>query len=156
MPIVSYSRESKAPGVMSEMTRTASGSQLAISERIETTALYAGAAQDTALLHTLRDSLPLALTNRVVFVDVPTTTPVADCLSHARQEIAQSPQNAGDLIVLGRRQQSTISTAGTDFSSNASGTETRKTLGIVAESIISGAVRGSVLVIQAGGHGLDD
>ena len=159
MPLVSQSRETKSPEIMTEITRTTSGresgSQLAISERIDTGALYAGAAQDTALLHTLRDSLPPALMNRVVFVDVATTTPVADCLSHARQEIAQSPRNAGDLVVVGRGQHATISMAETEFTSNPSGADMRKTLGIVAESIISGGVRGSVLVIQAGGRGLD-
>ena len=155
MPIVSHTRESKSPEVLTEATRSYSASQLAISERIDTGALYAGAAQDTALLHTLRDSLPSALTNRVVFVDVPTTSPVADCLAHARQEIAQSPRNAGDLIVVGRGFRAPILTAEVEFPSTPSGTERRKTLGIVAESIISGGVRGSVLVMQASGRGLD-
>jgi hypothetical protein len=158
MPILSHARENKSPEIMSEATKVnsgrESGSQLAISERIDTGALYAGAAQDTALLHTLRDSLPASLMDRVVFVEVPTTTPVADCLTHARQEIAQSPRNAGDLVVVGRGQHATIATAETDFGSNPSGAELRKTLGVVAETIISGGVRGSVLVIQAGGRGL--
>lgn len=156
MPIISHSNKSKALEAMFEITRTASGSQLAISQRIDTGARYADAAQDTAILHTLRDSLSSDLTNRVVFVDVPTTTPVADCLIHAREEIAQSPQNAGDLIVCGRGQHSFSLTAGTDSLSNPSGAEMRKTLGIVAESLISSGIRGSVLVIQAGGHGLND
>lgn len=159
IPIVSPSRESKSPEVLAEASRIhsgrESGSQLAISERIDTGALYAGAARDTALLHTLRDSLPPDLTNRVVFVDVPTTSPVADCLAHARQEVAQSPRNAGDLIVVGRGLQAPISTAEVEFPSNPAGADMRKILGIVAESIISGGVRGSVLVIQAGGRGLD-
>jgi hypothetical protein len=159
MPLVSQSRDNRTSDIIADISKTASGresgSQLAISERIDTGALYAGAAQDTALLHTLRDSLPSSLTNRVVFVDVPTTTPVADCLSHARQEVAQSPRNAGDLIVLGRGHHATISAAESELASNPSGAEMRKTLGIVAESIISGGVRGSVLVIQAGGRGLE-
>jgi hypothetical protein len=155
MPIVSHTKESKSPEVLTEVTRKYSASQLAISERSDTGALYAGAAQDTALLHTLRDSLLPALTSRVVFVDVPTISPVADCLAHARQEIAQSPKNAGDLIVVGRGFRAPILTAEVEFPSNPSGTERRKTLGIVAESIISGGIRGSVLVIQAGGRGLD-
>ena len=159
MPLVSQSKGARTSKIMANMTGTASGresgSQLAISERIDPGALYADAAKDTALLHTLRDSLPSPLTNRVVFVDVPTTTPVADCLTHARQEIAQSPRNAGDLIVLGRGHHETILTTETEFASNHSGAEMRKTLGIVAESIISGGVRGSVLVIQAGERGLD-
>ena len=152
-PIVSSARENKTPEITVEMTRTASvresGSQLAISEGIDTEVLYAGAAQDTALIHTLRDSLPSTLTNRVVFVDVRTTTPIIDCLSHARKEIAQS-RNAGDLVVVGRGHHATISTAEADLASNPSGAEIRQTLGVVAESIISGGVRGSVLVIQAG------
>jgi hypothetical protein len=150
------SRNKKSPEVMSEVVRTpsapASSSQLNISERIDTEALYAGAASDAALLHTLRDSLPTALSNRVVFVDVATTTPLADCLESARQEIAQSPKNAGDLIVVGRGKHALLSDNESGISSNY---EMRKTLGIVAESVISGGVRGSVLVIQAGGRGLD-
>jgi hypothetical protein len=159
IPIVSHARESKAPEVLAEASRVhsgrESGSQLAISERIETGALYAGAARDTALLHTLRDSLPAAFANRVVFVDAPTTSPVTDCLAYARQEIAQSPRNAGDLIVVGRGLHAPISATEVEFPSNPAGAEMRKTLGTVAESIISGGVRGSVLVIQAGGRGLD-
>lgn len=155
-PLVSHSRDKNAPEILADISRTTSGgSHPGISERVDTGTLYASAAQDTTLLHTLRDSLPSALESRVVFVDVPTTTPLADCLSHARQEVAQSPRNAGDLIVLGRGQHPTISTAEADFSSIPSGAETRKTLGLIAESIISGGVRGSVLVIQAGGRGLD-
>ena len=94
MPLVPTSRENKAAEVTADVDRStsvgASSSQLDISERVDTQALYASAAQDTALLHTLRDSLPSALTNRVVFIDVPTTAPVADCLSHARQELPSS------------------------------------------------------------------
>jgi hypothetical protein len=151
-PLLSRAKDSKAP----EVTPTRdSASQLAISERFDTGALYAGAAQDAALLHTLRDSLPASLTDRVVFVDAPTTSPIAECLSYARQEIAQLPRNAGDLVVVGRGQHATLSTADADLATNASGLEMRKTLGIIAESIISGGVRGSVLVIQAGGRGLD-
>lgn len=146
----------KSPEI--EITRPLSGpsdSQVAVSERVDTGVLYANAAQDTALLHTLRDSLPQALSNRVVFVDVPTATPVTDSLRHARQEIAQSPRNAGDLIVVGRGKHAPFASGETDLGTGASSIEMRKTLGIVAESMISGGVRGSVLVIYAAGKGLD-
>jgi len=150
---------SRSPEVNTEASRATNGlnaSQLEITERVDTEALYANAAQDTALLHTLRDSLPQPLSNRVVFVDVPTTKPVSDCLSHARQEVAQSPRNAGDLIIVGRgKQHNTALSFELDIGSSSSVAERRKTVGIVAESIISGGVRGSVLVIQAGGNGLD-
>ncbi|KAH8665870.1 Sodium/hydrogen exchanger family-domain-containing protein [Tricladium varicosporioides] len=122
-------------------------SALTISQRQDTETLYAVAARDAALLHTLRDSLPSEQTSRVVFVDIATTTPIADCLTHARQEMGQSPKNAGDLIVVGRGRHARM----IDMEQNGTiGSEMRKTLGVVAESIISGGIRGSVLVIQAG------
>lgn len=141
---------SKGADVVTEPVR-ASSSHLAISERVDTETLYAEAGQDATLIHTLRDTLPASLTNRVVFVDVATTTPIADCLRHARQEVGQSPRNAGDLIIVGRGKHSRMAES-LEHSSNS---EMKKTLGAVAESLISGGVRASVLVIQAGGRGLD-
>jgi hypothetical protein len=152
------SKPSQSPEVISEITRATSGpinSTLAISERVDTEVIYANTAQDTALLHTLRDSLPQSLSNRVVFVDVPTTSPVTDSLRHARQEVAQSPRNAGDLIVVGRGKHAPFASAENEPGLSAPAVEMRKTLGIVAETLISGGVRGSVLVIQATGKGLD-
>ena len=158
MPLVSHSRESKSPEVFAESSKVnsgrQSGSQLATSGRIDTGALYAGEAQDTALLHTLRDSLPAPMMTRVVFYDVLTTSPVADCLTYARQETAQSPRNAGDLIVVGRGLHAPISTMEAEPITSA-GAEMRKTLGLVGENIVSGGVRGSILVMNAGGRGLD-
>jgi hypothetical protein len=148
----------KAPEVTSEAVRAAAGrassSRLSISERVDTETLYAGAAQDAALVHTLRDSLPAALSSRVVFVDVATTTPIADCLDHARQEIGQSPRNAGDLVIVGRGKHTRMNELA-EMGGASANVEMRRTLGAVAESIISGGVRGSVLVIQAGGRGLE-
>ncbi|KAL5313755.1 hypothetical protein ACEPPN_018176 [Leptodophora sp. 'Broadleaf-Isolate-01'] len=138
----------KTPEVINESSQSSipgNSSKLTISERVDTETMYATAAQDVALLHTLRDSLPASLTSRVVFVDVATTTPITDCLSHARQEIGQSPKNAGDLIVVGRGKHSRILET-----FHANNYEMRKTLGPIAEAIVSGGVRGSVLVIKAG------
>jgi nucleotide-binding universal stress UspA family protein len=130
----------------------ASSSKLDITERMDTEALYASAARDTTLLHTLRDSLPAAQATRVVFVENATTTPIADCINHAKQEIGQSPKNAGDLIVVGRGRHVRLSDIET-YGNAAS--DLRKTLGVLAESVISSGVKGSVLVIKAGGRGLD-
>lgn len=155
MPIQSPARDTfKSPEITSSARRSSKSSpvddsQLVISERIDTGMLYSNAAQDTALLHTLRDSLPQALINRVVFVDVATTTPVTENLRYAQQEIAQSPRNAGDLIVVGRAKHNTIA----EFDLGGS-SEKRKTLGLVAESLLSAGIRGSVLVMQAAGSGL--
>ena len=105
-------------------------------------------AADAALLHTLRDSLPEDLTSRVVFVEVASTSPLPDALESARQEIGQSPRNAGDLIVVGRAKHAILSDV--EASIATSNHDMKKTLGVVAESVISNGVRGSVLVIQAG------
>ncbi|QSZ29739.1 hypothetical protein DSL72_004256 [Monilinia vaccinii-corymbosi] len=133
-----------------------SGSGLRIEERVDTVDLDNAAASDTALLHTLRDSLAQDLANRVVFVDVKTTTPLADCLYHAKVEMGQSPRNAGDLIVTGRGKNSFVEAFIREEGVNGeSGKEMRKTVGVAAEALISSGVKGSVLVIQAGGRVLD-
>ncbi|TAQ86569.1 hypothetical protein B7494_g5104 [Chlorociboria aeruginascens] len=161
-PILSIAKELKAPEVSTISTSSSappgSASQLAITERIGTEDLYAAAAQDTVFLHTLRDSLPSTLINRVVFVDVPTTTPLTDCLNHAREEVGQSPRNAGDLIVIGRSRNARLTTTEPEsFSPNSlPGGEIRKSLGIMAEAVLNSGVKGSVLVIQAGGRGLEE
>lgn len=146
-------RSSTGKSNVVETSSPQTSSQLNISERVDTEALNIEVASDTALLHTLRDSLPAALTNRVVFTEVSTSTPLADCLKSARQEISQSPRNAGDLVVVGRGKHALIPEM--DSGVQAVNVEMKKTLGAVAESIISGGVRGSVLVIQAGGKGLE-
>ncbi|RDW71906.1 putative K(+) antiporter 1 [Coleophoma crateriformis] len=143
---------SKAPEVMQESVTGISSrpetSQRQFPEPLDAETLTAAAEKDAALLHTLRDSLPLELTTRVVFADYKTTNPLADCLEHAKQELGQSPKNAGDLVVLGRGRHAQL----VDDSSTS---ELGKTLGVVAESLISGGARGSILVMQAGGRGLE-
>lgn len=152
-------KEGKTPATVSELLRSSgsrpSGMDVYTSGRIDRESLIVEATQDTALLHLLRDTLPEGLARRVVFVEVPTTTPVADALSHARQELAQMPRNAGDLVVVGRGNHASISSSEGELTTNAAGAEMRKTLGIVAEAMVSGGVRGSVLVLQAGGRGLE-
>lgn len=119
-------------------------------ERVDTSA---AGAEDTTLLHTLRDSLPIALSNRVVFTEVASTTPISECLNTGRQEIGQSPNNAGDLIIVGRGRHDRLTDH--EHASGSSNQEMRKTLGVLAESFISAGIRGSVLVMQAGGRGLE-
>jgi hypothetical protein len=147
--------EGKTPAPVSELIGTStSGRDIASAEKVGREAVYVEATQDTALVHSLRDSLPEDLASRVVFVDVSTNTPLADALSHARQELAQTPRNAGDLVVVGRGNHATISTE-SEITANAAGADMRKTLGVVAEVMVSGGVRGSVLVLQAGGRDLE-
>lgn len=124
----------------------ATSSSLNISGQVDTHASHSSATRDTSLINSLRDSLPLSLSNRVVFADQMTTTPIADCLTRARSEIGQSPRNAGDLIVVGRGRHDLLS----DSSEATSHSDMSKTLGSVAEAVIAGGVRGSVLVFSAG------
>lgn len=130
----------------SKPTSVTGSSQLVITERVDTEAAYTAAAQDVSLLHSLRDSLPTSLANRVVFFDHATTTPLADCLSRARTEVGQSPRNAGDLIVVGRGRHAQLANS-LEIIANP---DMRKTLGPLAEAIVSGGVRGSVLILAAG------
>jgi hypothetical protein len=151
-PDVSATGVGKSPEVVSEITSNKSG--LAGPATSDAGVLCTTeSAQDTNLLHMLRDSVPSDLTNRVVFVEVRTATPVSDSFDHAKQEIGQSPKNAGDLIVVGRGTHASFSAA-EESGSFSTGAERRKTLGVVAETMISGGIRGSVLVIQAGGREL--
>jgi hypothetical protein len=146
--------DSKGPATVSELLRRPSdrASRTDItSPGLNPEELRVEAVQETALLQTLHDSLTTTLASRVIFVEVPTTTPVADALTHARQEVAQSPRNAGDLIVVGRGNHASISAAESDITSSSAGAEMRKTLGVVAETMVSGGVRSSVLVLQAAG-----
>ncbi|KAH8808599.1 Sodium/hydrogen exchanger family-domain-containing protein [Xylogone sp. PMI_703] len=124
------------------------------------------AARDAALLHTLRDSLASDLSNRVVFTEVNTSEPLADAITHAAKETGQSPRNAGDLIILGRGHSdylhsllSHVNTADiigfVGGTREIGGSEIRKTLGAVAEGILNSSAQASVLVIQAGGEGLE-
>lgn len=149
--------DSKTPATVGELLGepSARASGLDISGKFNREEANIEATQDAALLHSLRDSLPEELASRVVFVDVPTTTPVSDALSHARQEIAQTPRNAGDLVVVGRSNHASISAFESELTTNPAGAEMRKTLGIVAEAMVSGGVRGSILVLHAGGRDLE-
>lgn len=137
---------------MSELIGTlSSGRDITGAEKVGREAVYVEAKQDTTLVHSLRDSLPEDLASRVVIVDVSTNRPIADALSHARQELAQTPRNAGDLVVVRRGSHATISSTESETTANAAGADMRKTLGVVAEAMVSGGVRGSVSVLQAGG-----
>lgn len=127
-----------------------SSSKLEITERVNTEDRNASAAQDQALLYSVQDSVASGLHSRVMFMEIPTSSPIEDCLAHAREEIGQSPRNAGDLMVVGRGRHPQLTA--TPEPGNA---DLRKTLGIVAESLITGGVRGSVLVMQAGGRGME-
>lgn len=102
--------------------------------------------QDAAFLHALRDSLPAGLGERVVFSEVEVAGPgmvAGAVLEAARGEVGLSARNAGDLVVVGRNAVA------------EEGGEVGRVLGQVAEAVILGGVRGSVLVVKAAGRGLE-
>lgn len=100
--------------------------------------------QDITFLHSLRDSLPTIMTERVIFTEIPASLSsskavVETVIESAKAEVNQSPRNAGDLVVVGRHH---------DESNAVS--EVAKALGGLAEGVLGG-VRCSVLVVQAAG-----
>ena len=118
-------------------------------EAIVTTTPYSRE-QDSTFFASLRASLPVDLSNRVVFETVPSTSPFKDVIARAGIEVGQSPKNAGDLIVLGRNigrnglQGLEITDEIRSSSSAAS------TLGVLAEKVWDDKLGASVLVVKAG------
>lgn len=110
---------------------------------------------DGVFFATMRDSLPGALSSRVVFQRlVPTDeemNSVALAVKTAREETGRSPGDVGDIVIVGRR------SVGFDRilepkSDDEIGSETRRALGVVGEAMIrrDSRVKASVLVVQAG------
>ncbi len=113
--------------------------------------------RDMAFFVSLRDSLPSALSSRVVFDILDTTHPAREALSRAQLEVGASPKNAGDLVIVGKgahghfeRELSSWVADDVDVVP-----ERRKCLGDVAELMLAMGVKASVLVIKAAGKGLD-
>lgn len=94
----------------------------------------------------MADSLPRDMQSRVVFDTVDTTNATHDSVERAKAEVGLSPQNAGDLVVLGRSQGET-----SQNSLDASKGEMDQSLGWMAKAMINSNVQASLLVIQAGG-----
>lgn len=121
--------------------------------------------QDRAFFTAMKDSLPHELEPRVLFSTLDTEHPLRDVLELANAEVGLSPRNAGDIVVVGRGPSSNVvgdarrsvkrelealrAGAGVEM-----GVE--RSLGVVADGVIGGNVRASVLVIQAGKRGKEE
>jgi Kef-type K+ transport system membrane component KefB len=90
---------------------------------------------DETFFAMIQRSLPVELSSRVIMEHVSSHSPLEEAISRAQIEVAQNPKNAGDLIVVGRR----------DLS-NESG---KACLGVVAQRFVDGGLRASILVMQA-------
>lgn len=108
-------------------------------------------AQDLALLSSLRSMLSKELAGRVTLAEVNVTkgTAVAEAVSKARSTVGNMPKNAGDIVVVGRSHHELG-----DSQVELGALDLRKTVGSVAEQLVNGGVKASVLVIKAGGAGL--
>ena len=119
---------------------------------------------ETAFFSSIADSLPRNLSNRVLFETLETANPLCDTFERACSEVGQNPRNAGDVVVVGRgkdggkggamRNELISMLQGMGHPSGA-GAEVRGALGDLAEAMIVGNVKGSVLVIQAGRKGAE-
>ena len=96
--------------------------------------------QDRSFFESMKGSIPADMQTRVVFEHA---EPGLNVVELARAQVGLNPKNAGDLIMVGRR----------DGKRTVGGQDEhgiKQTLGETAEAIISGNVKASVLVIQAG------
>lgn len=107
--------------------------------------------QDLALLSSLQSSLPRQLTGRVTVMEINVTrgTAAAEAVAKAKQHVGGPTPNAGDIVVVGRAH------AGLgDAQIGVGGGDLKGTVGVVAEQLLNGGVKASVLVVKAGGAGL--
>ena len=107
--------------------------------------------QERSFFTSMADSLAAELQSRVSFRTINSVQPLSDALDSAKAEVGLSPKNAGDLVIVGRNH-GKISNG--QYTSSGQEDEIRACLGAVAETMISGRVQASVLVIQAGRKGL--
>jgi len=145
--------EAPVAGTSSQPAKAAAGTTTTALDRSKSLAAEDEvSAQDLALLHTLQSSLPEEVAGRVTFkeVSVSVASALKDTVEVAAGVVGQNPKNAGDIVVVGRRHVRLGDDRG-----EASGGDFRKTVGVVADQIIAKGVKASVLVIQAGGRGLE-
>jgi hypothetical protein len=102
---------------------------------------------DHVFFLSIKNSIPAELAGRVVFESYDAgSSPLKSTLSRAAHEVGQRPQNAGDLIILGRNQ-SRIGAFAKEAAKTA--TEAKKCLGVVGNELVNSALRTSVIVVQA-------
>lgn len=120
--------------------------------------------EDAIFFSTLQSSLPQELSGRVVFSEfdiAPSTaassaSALKEVVLLAHRTVGLQPKNAGDVVVLGRRNAKlAVGAAGAESSSGASTPDLKRTIGAVAEQLVTTGIKASILVIQAGGKGAD-
>ncbi|KAI9860323.1 MAG: K(+)/H(+) antiporter [Trichoglossum hirsutum] len=160
-PVSASAQPPKSPEVVlvtkrEGVSRQNSASRVPAAENNE--ADVATAERNEAFFKSLADSLPASLQPRVVFETIDTVQPLRDTLNRAKAEVGRSSKNAGDLVIVGRGVAShgrslpdeLISVLSSLGQSSSADSGTRKSLGDVAQVLIVGEVKASILVVQAG------
>ena len=99
----------------------------------------------------IRNSLPPALSSRVLFETSASTSPLDEALTRAATEVGLNPKNAGDLIVVGRNMALETRLARTTMGrSEAMGSEAKRCLGGLVEALVGEGLRASLAVLQVG------
>ncbi|KAI5817503.1 Sodium/hydrogen exchanger family-domain-containing protein [Pyronema omphalodes] len=114
---------------------------------------------DSIFFSSIRDSCTPEVLTRVLFETVRTPQPLQYVVTKAREEVGQTPRNAGDLVILGRGRRDNrphirselVQVLASLGVPSGTGMETRRCLGDVAEAVVVASVKASVLVFQAGG-----
>jgi hypothetical protein len=111
--------------------------------------------EDVILFSTLQNSLPQELSGRVVFSDLDLSAPasastVSEIVLLAQKTVGQQPKNAGDIVVLGRRN-AKLEAADLAVEAGSSAPDLKRTIGAIGEQLVTVGVKASILVIQAGG-----
>jgi len=145
--------ESKAPPASSHSTETADPKAAATVEDRQEEA-------DAVFFATLQASLPADLAPRVVLSEVEVSasaSALSEIVVLAQKTVGQRPKNAGDVVILGRGNvrfgDALGSEGGAGVGSSSSGgyVDLKRTVGAVAEGLVTAGVKASVLVVQAGG-----
>ena len=118
--------------------------------------------ENAVFFATMQASLPADLSSRVVFSDADISSP-ASALSEivvlAQKTVGQRPKNAGDVVVLGRGNvrfaDVLVAEGGVGGNASSSTPDLKRTVGAVAEQLVTMGVKASILVVQAGGKGLE-
>ncbi|KAL2131721.1 hypothetical protein VTI74DRAFT_4712 [Chaetomium olivicolor] len=111
---------------------------------------------DAVFFDTLESSLPSSLSSRVVFSETTLSssspaTALTEILLLVQKTVGQRPKNAGDVVVLGRKNERFGD--GNAEAGGSGSVDLRKTVGAVAEQLVNTGVKASILVVQAGGQG---
>ena len=104
--------------------------------------------QDQGFFTSMADSLSGDLESRVLFTTIDSHNLITDSVEQARVEV-NAGKNAGDLVVVGRGHGRRGAAAG-GSGGTYSDVSVQQCLGLLAEAMIGGNVKASVLVIQAG------